>query len=123
MKFLIDTNFLLIPGKFGVDVFREMERFGKPELFTISLVKDELMALASGRGQDASHARLGLGLIEKKGIRVLESAGNNADSELERLSSEQGFAVCTQDRELQERLRKKGVSVVSLRQKRRLEKS
>jgi rRNA-processing protein FCF1 len=123
MKFLIDTNFLLIPGRFRVDVFKELERFGRPELLTIDLVVSELRKLASGKGRNASHARLGLDLIEKKGIRVLESQEGSADHEIERLASEQDLVVCTQDRELQERLRREGLSVVSLRQKRYLEKA
>ena len=123
MKFLIDTNFLLIPGRFRVDVFKELERFGRPEFLTIDLVVSELRKLASGKGQDAPHARLGLDLLEKKGIRVLESREGNTDQEIERLASEQDLVVCTQDRELQERLRREGLSVVSLRQKRYLEKT
>ena len=42
MKFLLDTNFLMIPGKFKVDVFSELEKFGKPELYTVSAVVREL---------------------------------------------------------------------------------
>jgi rRNA-processing protein FCF1 len=30
MRFLLDANFLLIPGRFRVDIFRELEQFGKP---------------------------------------------------------------------------------------------
>ena len=118
MRFLLDTNFLLIPGRFRVDVFRELERFGRPEFLTIDLVMDELRKLSSGSGQDASYARLGLSLIEEKEVSVMETHGTNADQEIERLASEQDLVVCTQDRELQERLRREGLSVVSLRQKR-----
>ena len=123
MRFLLDTNFLLIPGRFRVDVFRELERFGRPEFLTIDLVMDELRKLSSGSGQDASYARLGLSLIEEKEVSVMETHGTNADQEIERLASEQDLVVCTQDRELQERLRREGLSVVSLRQKRYLEKT
>ncbi len=117
MKFLLDTNFLLIPGKFKVDVFRELEAFGRPELFTLDLVVSELGRLASGAGRDASHARLALDLLEKKSVQVLEARGKDADMELERIASEQDFAVCTQDRALQKRLRKEDVTVIFLRQK------
>jgi rRNA-processing protein FCF1 len=122
MKFLLDTNFLLIPGRFRVDVFREMEAFGKPELYTIDLVVKELERLAKGRGRDSKSARLGLELIRKKEVEVLKGCAGSADLELERLASEQDFAVCTQDRALQERLRNEGVVVIFLRQGRFLVK-
>ena len=116
MKFLLDTNFLLIPGKFRVDVFRELQGFGKPELFTLDLVVAELNKLASSRGRDSRHARLGLELIKKEGVRILEARGTNTDQELERVASEQDLAVCTQDRALQGRLKKEDILVIFLRQ-------
>ena len=122
MKFLLDTNFLLIPGKSKVDVFAELRRFGKPELYTIDLVVEELKKLASGRGRDSRSARLALELIGKKDVGVLKSCAANADLELERLASERDFAVCTQDRELIGHLRKDGIHAVSMRQGRYLEK-
>ncbi len=122
MKFLLDTNFLLIPGKFRTDIFSELQKFGKPELFTLDLVVAELRKLASSRGRDACHARLGIELLEKKNVRVLDAGGTNTDHELERLAAEQGFAVCTQDRALQRNLSKESVTVIFLRQGRLLAK-
>jgi rRNA-processing protein FCF1 len=122
MKFLLDTNFLLIPGRFKTDIFRELERFGKPELFTLNLVVAELEGLASGRGRDAKHAQLALELVEKKNITILEGKWASTDHELERLASEQDFAVCTQDKALQRRLKREDVVVIFLRQGRVLVK-
>lgn len=116
MKVLIDTNFFLIPGKFGVDFMKELERFGKPEMFTLDLVLKELRMLAEGKGKDARNAKLGIELIQRKNIRILESKGKHADDELERISAEGSFVVCTQDRELQKRLRKEDIEVIFLRQ-------
>ena len=122
MKILLDTNFLLVPGRNKVDIFRELERFGKPELFTLDLVVKELEILSQRSGKDASHAGLALELIEKKGVEVLESRGSKADLELERIASEGGYAVCTQDKELQKRLIKEEIVVIFLRQGRVLTK-
>ena len=118
MKFLLDTNFLLIPGKLKVDVFSELQRFGKPELFTLDLVVRELRELSSGPGRDSSHARLALDLLGRKHVKILESAGDGTDPEIERIASEDGFAVCTQDRELQKKLKKRKIPVIFLRQNR-----
>ena len=120
MRFLLDANFFLIPGRFRVDVFRELEGFGKPELFTLDLVVSELRKLSSGRGRDAANASLGLELIEKKGVEVMSTRGKNTDQEIERVAAEQDFVVCTQDRELQKKLKKEDVTVIFLRQKRTL---
>jgi len=122
MRFLLDTNFLLIPGRFRIDVFRELEKFGKPELFTLNLVVSELTALSSGGGRDSANARLALTLIEEKHIHVIVSGGSDTDSEIERIASEEDFVVCTQDRELQKRLKREGILVISLRQKGFLER-
>lgn len=122
MKVLIDTNFFLIPGKFGVDFVKELERFGKPELYTLDLVLKELRMLAEGKGKDARNAKLGIELIQRKNIGILEAAGNHADEEMERIAAEGGFVVCTQDRELQKRLRNEDIEVIILRQGRVLAK-
>lgn len=116
MKVLIDTNFFLIPGKFGVDFIKELERFGKPELYTLDIVMKELDMLAKGRGKDSRNAKLGIELIQKKSIGILETSGKGVDEELERIAAEGGYAVCTQDRELRERLRREDIEVIFLRQ-------
>jgi len=116
MKVLIDTNFFLIPGKFGVDFMKELERFGKPELYTLDLVLRELRMLADGKGKDSRNAKLGIELIQRKNVGILETKGNHADEEVERIAAEGGFVVCTQDRDLQRRLRKEEIEVIFLRQ-------
>jgi len=145
MKFLLDANFLMIPGKFKVDIFRELERFGKPELFTIDLVVKELSKLSKGkvnsrkegdeaiegvngrlpskrrlRASDAFSAKLGLYFIQQRDIGILETEGRNADSEMLALAGK-GFTVCTQDRALISRIKIKGGKAVFLRQGKYLE--
>jgi len=119
MKFLLDANFLMIPGKFRVDVFQELEKFGKPELFTIDLVVKELSRLSKAKGKDAFSAKLGLFFIQQKDIGILESQEKKADAELARLSGE--YVVCTQDKALTAKIRRKGGRVAFLRQGKYLE--
>jgi rRNA-processing protein FCF1 len=120
MKFLLDANFLMIPGKFRVDVFRELEKFGRPELYTTELVAKELSKLSKGRTKSAFFAKLGLSFIQQKDIGILESQENKADAEILRLSRE-GFTVCTQDRALTSKIMKAKGKVVFLRQGKYLE--
>ena len=121
MKFLIDTNFLLIPGKFKVDIFSEMQKFGKPELYTLDQVVRELEKLASGKGSDSKAAKLALDFLDMKDVTVLKAGTGPTDREIEKAAMDGGFAVCTQDKALIKRLKKTGVKVVFLRQKRFLE--
>ncbi|RLJ06828.1 MAG: DNA-binding protein [Candidatus Aenigmatarchaeota archaeon] len=119
MKFLLDTNFLMIPGKFKVDVFEELKKFGKPEFFTLSSVVKELENLSSGKGKNSKYARIGLQLLEKNNVKIIASDGET-DNEILK-TAEQGFVVCTQDKELRKRLVSNGIKVVFLRQKKYLD--
>ncbi len=120
MKFLLDANFLMVPGKFRVDVFQELERFGNPELYAPDLVVRELSRLSKGKGKDAFSAKLGLSFIQEKDIGILESQERTADAEIVRLAGE-GYVVCTQDKTLTQRILRKGGHVVFLRQGKYLE--
>jgi len=114
MRLLLDTNFLLVPGRFRVDVFSELEKFGKPELWTIDLVVDELKKLRD------RNSKLALELLKKNKVKVLRTEGSRTDREIEKLAKEKNFLVCTLDRELIKSLKKKGIGVITLRQKRYL---
>jgi len=114
MKFLLDANFLTIPGEFKVDIFTELFHFGKPELFTLDLVVKELETIKS------KHTRLGLQLLKKHKVKILKAVGVT-DKEIERIAKENNFVVCTQDKKLISDLQKSGIKVVYLRQKKYLE--
>ena len=120
MKVLLDANFLMIPGKFKVDVFQELQMFGRPELFTLDKVIKELEKIARDRSQDSMHARMGLFLVDSKGISVIKSKSGSTDKELGRIAKAGDYVVCTQDRELIKILRKMSVKVISLRQRKYL---
>ncbi len=113
VKFLLDTNFLVIPYQFKVDIYSELRKFGKPDMYTVSPVLEELKKLKNG------NEAFRLYLI--RGGKVIETGGTNADDDMARLAGEDNYVVCTQDAELQKRIRKAGARVVFLRQKRFLE--
>jgi len=121
MKFLLDANFLLLPGKFKADIFSELAKFGRPELYTLDLIVKELEKIAAGKGRDAGYARLGLELIRKKRIRVLKTTGKSADLALEQTALKGNFTLCTQDRALIKKLRGRA-PVIYLRQRKYLVK-
>ncbi len=116
MKALLDTNFLMIPGEFKVDILSELLTLGYTEVFTLDLVVRELEKLSRGRGRDARNARIGLEFIRKGGIAILKTEGKSTDEEILKLAKTKGFAVCTQDRELIRKVKEIGGRFVTLRQ-------
>jgi len=121
-KVLLDTNALTIPGKYKVDIFRELEKFGNPEFYVLDIVIGELEKLREKGGQDAKYAKLGFELINKEKVKIILATGKCADTEMVKLASK-GFVVCTQDAGLKKRIRAKKKPVVSLRQGRYLIKN
>ncbi len=121
MKFLLDTNFLMIPGQFKVNVFQELQKFGKAELYTLDSVVNELEKLAKGHGSDSGDAKLALMLIKMERVKILQSKEKNADEGIKSFASRGYFIVCTADKELIEELKSKGVRIAYLRQGKYLE--
>ncbi|HOO53965.1 MAG TPA: DNA-binding protein [Methanothrix sp.] len=120
MKVLLDANALMVPGQFGVDVFGELERLGYRSFLVPRPVLRELVALAelADSRRDRTAARIGLALAE--GCEIVEASGE-ADDCLVDLALETGSAVFTNDKELKKKLSTRGVTVIHLRQRRRLE--
>ena len=120
MKVLLDTNALMVPEQFGVDIFSELERHGYVEFLVPRAVFEELEAVSryASKGRDKVAAKVGLGLTE--GCQMVERRGD-ADSVLLELAIEQGAAVFTNDKLLKKRLLSRGITVVYLRQCRYLD--
>ncbi len=129
-KIVLDTNFLLIPGQFGVDIFAELERVCgfKYEIAVLAATVKELEGIIAGKtvsAKDRMAARLGLQLLKAKGVKVVnpkQKVFKSADKAILELASANGgdAVVATQDRELRDKLAAKGVAVIVLRQKRYL---
>jgi len=120
MKVIIDTNILMVPHQFGVDIFEELASLGYDEYLVPKAVVAELVSLVeSAKGDDRIAAKVGLSLVDR--CQVVGGAnGGSADDEILRLAVEGGFAVCTNDSVLRKRLSGNGVTVVYLRSRRRL---
>ena len=111
-KVVLDTNFLMLFGKFKLDLRNELERVvGEGfELFASHRIKEELGRIASGKNAEALNASLALSLIERMGVTLLPSQAPVDDWILE--NSEIGSIVCTNDKELARKLKDKGVRVI-----------
>ena len=114
MKFLLDTNFVMIPAMFGVDIYGQLREFENAEFYTLDLVCDELAKLSKKHNKNATTA---LTALKKEGVVIIACPhGTSTDKALLDMA-EKRFVVCTQDRALIKKLKHKKCRVVTMRQK------
>ncbi len=117
-KVIIDTNGMMVPGQFGLDIFSELERLGFDSyLIPVASVKELEKIYAGGKGRDRKAAKIALSLLGR--CTVVEKNGF-ADDIIVELAITEKAAVLTNDIELKKRLCSKGISTVYLREKTRL---
>ena len=121
VKVIIDTNALMVPEQFGVDIFSELQRLGYVHWIVPAQVLGELRSLATraDKGRDKIAARVALGLSER--CSIIGEDNFDADQAIEELALNEGAAVFTNDKALKKRLFSKGITVIYLRQGRYLE--
>ena len=121
MKVILDTNALMVPEQFGVEIFAELQRLGYVQWQVPSSVLAELRILATkaDKGRDKVAARVALGLAER--CSIASHAGVDADLAIEELALSERAAVFTNDKALKRRLFSKGITVIYLRQGQYLE--
>ncbi|MGQ9459696.1 MAG: type II toxin-antitoxin system VapC family toxin [Candidatus Bathyarchaeaceae archaeon] len=125
IRVIFDSNFLFIPSQFRLDVFEELanllsQRF---EPVLLSPTYRELLKIAEkGSPKMRKQASLALELAEKcRMVQVEKGLEETHDDVIVRVAAEWRCPVATNDRELRKKLRNRGVPVIFLRQKRRLE--
>jgi len=123
-KIIIDTNFLLIPGQFKIDIFSEIERIAdfNYKLFIIDKTIDELKNIIKNEQsrRQRESAKLGLELIKKKDLKTIRTTAEKSVDDLILDIANKGTIVATQDKELKKRLREKGISIITMRAKKYL---
>ena len=122
---LLDTNFLFIPFRFGVDIFEEIRQClgDNVKCLVTRPVLNELDLLRRGAKPGfLKEIDFAMKMAEK--CDVFEDsmrAGETVDQSLVRVAFEQEFYVATNDAVLRKALKNDGVSVVFLRQRAFLE--
>ena len=118
----------MIPVQFGIDIFDELRRLGFSQFLTVFAVVYELERLAkTAKGNDKVAARVALQLSQK--CQVIDSlaglsdfgASKYADDIITAAAVKYSLAVLTNDAGLRQKLIKNKVSVVSMRQTKRLD--
>ena len=112
---IIDTNGLMIPGQFGIDIFMELKRLGFDSYVVPRASVRELEKISTqGRGRDRTAAKIALSLLDR--CTIVEKEGF-ADDVIMELATSKEDIVLTSDVELKKRLCSKGVSIVQLRER------
>ena len=112
---IIDTNGLMIPGQFGIDIFMELKRLGFDTYIVPRASVRELEKISTqGRGRDRTAAKVALSLLER--CSIVEKQGF-ADDVIMELAESTEDPVLTSDIELKKRLCSKGVTIVQLRER------
>lgn len=117
----MDTNFLLLPLQFKINIFEQIEGLLEfpHEMVVPSGVVGELRAISRGKGKNGAAARFALGLIKNRKARVVPST-KNVDDWIMEYAKKEGAIVATNDVLLRNRLKKEGVKVIAMRSRTRL---
>ena len=120
-KILLDTNFLLIPHQFRVDIFMQIDKIStfKYELFILDKTLEELKNIVEKqRGKNKEAAKIALKLIAIKNTGIIKTKGNEkTDDIILDIAAKDDYIVATQDKDLKRRLIHQNISVIILRQK------
>ena len=132
-KILLDTNFLLIPMAFNVDIFSEFNRlFPLNKLSILDKSIGELRNIElKQKGKYKQQAKMGLQMVKKYKISTIKTEKHintykstskilNVDNLIVDLAIKDDYVVATQDREIKAKLKKHNKKAITLRQKKYL---
>ena len=124
VKVILDSNFLMAPFQYHVDVFEELEYLlqKKIDFIVPSAVKLELTSISSRGGEGAAEASLALQLASRcRVVDVTLGPQETVDDAIMKAAQKLTAVVATNDIELKKRLRDINIPVVYLRDKSKLE--
>ncbi len=123
-KVIIDTNFLLIPEKFRIDIFYEISLLVPG--CEIIIMKRTFRELERIR-KDRNAANIALKILEKFNNKYTVYEGNNdenynvVDDDILNLATDDSFIVCTDDKELKRKLKERNVGIITLKHKSKID--
>ncbi|MCW1296984.1 MAG: nucleotide-binding protein [Candidatus Parvarchaeota archaeon] len=117
---LLDTNFLLVPFRFKVDIFSEFERIIDKEfdLWILDVCLKELKKIT----KEIEFKSI-MELIKKKGVKIKETKEKirNIDDLIIKFARENNCIIATNDKSLRKTAMGEGLHVIYLRKKKFLE--
>lgn len=124
VKVILDSNFLMIPFQFHIDIFQEIEYLlqKKVDFIVPSAVKQELTSISARGGEGSSEASLALQLTSRcRIVEVSLQPEETVDDAIVKAAQKLSGVVATNDIELKKKLRAIRVPVVFMRDKSKLE--
>jgi rRNA-processing protein FCF1 len=119
-KIIFDTNFLLIPTQFNIDIFDEAEKLidSRYEKLIPYLVYREINDLLEGNSVKLKkQANIAMKFVKKAKIIGETEHYENTDESIVHLAKNLNCYVATNDSLLRRRLRKHKIPVIYLRQR------
>ena len=122
VKILCDTNFLLIPIRFGVDIFQESEKTlnDVTTFYVSSRVLDEIRILKKKARPTIEKELMFAEKIAERCIFVYDDSCSLVDDSLISLANKMGMVLGTTDSILRKKARLEGIKELYLRQRRYL---
>lgn len=122
-KILLDTNFLLIPSQFNIDIFSEIDRImlANYKLYVLDKSIDELKKIITDKKQKLKNkkaAKLALQLIKTKKQNIIKTKQDKPVDDI--IADLKGYIIATQDINLKKRLKFKKTKIITLRAKKKL---
>lgn len=119
-KIILDTNFLIDLGRFGISI-DEIDRIMTEnyEMQIVSSSVSELKKIAATAMEESKFAKYSLMIMDLRKVKILETS-ESADAAI--LSfADKDTIVATNDIELRKKLKEKGVRSIYVRAKKKLE--
>jgi len=119
---LIDTNFLIECAKHRIDIHSELTRILDTtfEVAVLDRTLEELDVVAARGKKEGALAKLARTILLTKHVSIAMTSGGHTDKLLIDRADE-NHIVATMDRELKQKLKKKGQPVIIIRAERKLE--
>ena len=117
-KVIIDTNFLMIPFQFNIDIISEIKNLVLENYELIILKKsiDELTEIMkNSKGKTKLDAKMAISLAEK--FEIINSNSEKYVDDIIVDLTDKNVIVCTQDKNLKERVKEKKGKVIGMKQK------
>jgi len=113
-RIILDTDFLLISLKHHVDIFSELSRICdfQFEIFILDRTLDEL----KGKKME----KLALEFVYSK-LKIIKTPRKGQVDDLLLDIADANTVICTQDKDLKEKLKKRRIRIITIRQKKYLE--
>lgn len=123
-KIILDTNFLLIPAQFKLDIFSEICNICNfnYKLYILDKTIGELNNIVEKqKGKSKEAAKLALKLIKLKKVNIIKTKESlTVDNLILKKVDKKDYIVATQDKILKKQLKIRQIPIITLRQKKRL---